>query len=293
MLLGLGNSLTKGGNVIGSLDPDAKTYIAAVEAADGQTLESGVKKAYNTFVKGCKSDGIWDAIKASCVMAGARTLSGALVPLKGTAPTNFNFVSGDYNRQTGLVGDGSTKYLDSNRNVNVDPRDNFHQSVYASAVATTGSYIGSGGVSGGSSQISISASDPTAIGWRVRNGAGVTVAGTNINGLIAQGRSNSTTISTRTNRTSASIAQASEIPFNGNSLVFARLSGGVVGLYSIVRLAFYSIGESLDLSKLDSRVDRLVAELAFNINTGLDGSIYDIDTLKYINAGYAAGGTLS
>jgi hypothetical protein len=76
-------------------------------------------------------------------------------------------------------------------------------------------------------------------------------------------------------------------------LVFARLSGGVVGLYSIVRLAFYSIGESLDLSKLDSRVDRLVAELAFNINTGLDGSIYDIDTLKYINAGYAAGGTLS
>jgi hypothetical protein len=31
----------------------------------------------------------------------------------GTAPTNNNFVDADYNRETGLVGNGSTKYLDS------------------------------------------------------------------------------------------------------------------------------------------------------------------------------------
>jgi hypothetical protein len=56
------------------------------------------------------------AIKASCILAGARTLAGALVPLAGAAPTNVGpFVSGDYNRKTGLVGDGSTKYLNSNR----------------------------------------------------------------------------------------------------------------------------------------------------------------------------------
>jgi hypothetical protein len=97
-------------------DVDAIAYIAAVEVADAEPLELGVKRSINAFVKGCKADGIWDAIKASCIMAGARTLAGALVPLKGTAPTNFNFVSGDYNRKTGLVGDGSTKYLDSNRN---------------------------------------------------------------------------------------------------------------------------------------------------------------------------------
>jgi hypothetical protein len=107
----------------GVTDPDAGAYIAAVEAADGQLLEFGVGKAINDFVVGCKQDKIWDAIKASCILAGARTLNGALVPLAGTAPTNFNFVSGDYNRKTGLVGDGSSKYLNSNRNNNADPQD--------------------------------------------------------------------------------------------------------------------------------------------------------------------------
>jgi len=92
-----------------SYDADATTYFAAVEAADGQSLESGVKTAINDFIVGCKADGTWSALKASCILAGARTLSGALVPLAGTAPTNYNFVSGDYNRKTGLVGNGYSK----------------------------------------------------------------------------------------------------------------------------------------------------------------------------------------
>jgi hypothetical protein len=97
-----------------AFDADAQAYITAVETADRQALEAGVRTAINDFVVGCKADGIWDAIKASCIMAGARTLTGALVPLKGTAPTNYNFVPGDYNRKTGLVGDGSSKNLNSN-----------------------------------------------------------------------------------------------------------------------------------------------------------------------------------
>jgi len=84
-------------------DADASTYIEAVEVADGQALETGVRYAINDFVIGCKQDGIWDAIKASCIMAGARTLDGALVPLVGTAPTNYNFVAGDYNRELSLI----------------------------------------------------------------------------------------------------------------------------------------------------------------------------------------------
>jgi hypothetical protein len=47
----------------------------------------------NAFVKGCKADGIWSAIKASCILAGADTLAGALVPLVGAAPTNFNITN--------------------------------------------------------------------------------------------------------------------------------------------------------------------------------------------------------
>jgi hypothetical protein len=81
-----------------------RAYIAAVETADGQALEPAIRTAYDQFIRGCKADGIWDAIKASCILSGARSLSGALVPLKGSAPTNNNFVSGDYVRTTGLVG---------------------------------------------------------------------------------------------------------------------------------------------------------------------------------------------
>ena len=77
-------------------DTDAGNYIQAVEgpAGDNQVLEPAVRQAINNFVVGCKQDGIWSAIKASCILAGARTLNGALVPLVGTAPTNNNFVSG-------------------------------------------------------------------------------------------------------------------------------------------------------------------------------------------------------
>jgi hypothetical protein len=94
-------------------DADAVAYIAAVEAADGQALEAATRMAINSFVKGCKADGIWPAIKASCILAGARTLAGALIPLVGTAPTNVGglFVDGDYNRKTGLKGGTGPKYL--------------------------------------------------------------------------------------------------------------------------------------------------------------------------------------
>ena len=128
--------LTLAKTYVGIDDADAAAYIAAVEAADQQSLEIPVQVAIHSFVKGCKTDGIWPAIKASCILAGARTLNGALIPLVGPAPTNNNFVAGDYDRETGLVGDGSTKYLDSNRASNADPQDNIHQACFVSNLPT-------------------------------------------------------------------------------------------------------------------------------------------------------------
>ena len=100
-----------------TFDPDAEAYITAVETADGEALEAGVKDAINDFVVGCKLAEVWGDIEQCFPMAGARTLSGCLVPLKGPAPTNFNFVSDDYDRKTGLLGDGSTKYINTNRRI--------------------------------------------------------------------------------------------------------------------------------------------------------------------------------
>lgn len=125
------------------LDPDAAVYIDRVEAADGQSLEEGVNIAYSTFVSGCKTDGIWDAIKASCILAGARTLDGALVPLVGTAPTNFNFASGDYDRKTGLKGNGLSKRVDTNYKISYSlTGENLHLGVVGTELLNTGRPLG-------------------------------------------------------------------------------------------------------------------------------------------------------
>jgi hypothetical protein len=230
-------------------DTDAQVYISAVEAADGQGLEDGVKNAINTFVIGCKSDGIWTAIKASCILAGARTLTGALVPLMGTAPTNFNFVSGDYDRKTGLVGNGSTKYLDSNRNNNADPQNNQHLSVHAGTLGLSVALSGlTGSAATGISHIGLGA-------VRSRNAIPLGVAmQTGFNGIS---RNNSANYQQRVAASTATLTQASETPANQN---LALLRTDV--FYGTHRIAFYSIGESLDLALLDARVTTLINAFA-------------------------------
>jgi hypothetical protein len=249
------------GTQTGGLDPDAKAYILAVEAADGQALEAGVKNAYNTFVKGCKSDGIWDAIKASCIMAGARTLSGALVPLRGVVPTNFNFVSGDYNRKTGLVGNGSTKYLNSNRNNNADPQDSRHVSIYASTISTgtTLAYFGGDAVSGSTQFLDTTAT--TRIGYRLNSSTAVSTNIAPSIGFIGVNRPSSSTTALRNAGTTTSASNTSATPTSFNLLIYRRTN--TVGVdYANARMAFYSIGEAVDLAKLDSRVTTLISSIA-------------------------------
>lgn len=232
-------------------DSDAKAYINAVRTADGgQYMEAAVQRAIDNFVKGCKSDGIWSAIKASCILMGARTLSGALTPLVGAAPTNNGpFVSGDYNRETGLIGNASSKYLDTNRNNNADPQNSQHMSVYVSQARTNGThYIGF------SSTDIISAAVGSAI--RSRGVFDAAVDGSQT-GLLAFSRSSSTAWQYRIGGTTTTgLTTASSSPASGNVFVYARNFSGAAGFVN-PRMVFYSIGESLDLALLDSRVTTL------------------------------------
>ena len=238
-----------------ALDPDAAAYIAAVEAADTQALEPAVRAAINDFVVGCKADGIWNAIKASCILAGARTLTGALVPLVGAAPTNFNFVSGDYNRKTGLVGNGSTKYLDSNRNNNADPQDSNHNAVFATAASTsTGRIISAGAVEPGVNSIVTFTPPPYASRNRSSASFSHPSASTSGTGLMGTSRQSSSEYVFQVSGNSATLLGASQTPLNANILIYQ--GGG--SFYSNARIAFYSIGESLDLALLDARVTALI-----------------------------------
>jgi hypothetical protein len=240
-------------------DPDAQAYLQAVEVADNQALEQGVQQAVNQFVIGCKADGIWTAIKASCILAGARTLSGALVPLAGTAPTNNNFVSGDYNRKTGLVGDGSTKYLNSNRNNNADPRDNNHNAVYITTLSgNSQAYLGVGTTEVGVNNLLIGSADIILTRSRNGNNGLGNSAATHVEGLYAHSRAASTGYTARIGGVNYTNTQGSQSSFDGNLLVFARGTTASPQNLSAGRLAFYSIGESLDLALLDARVTDLI-----------------------------------
>ena len=222
----------------GMTDADAIAYVNAVEAADGQLLEFGVGKAINDFVVGCKLDNTWSAIKASCILAGARTLAGALIPLVGTAPTST--LTGTYSRKTGITAGGS---LDANRNNNTDPQDNQHISAYINDTGPIGTaYLAAGtGSSGGTS---LRRQGGPVLETSSRSATLSTTSPYNI-GFMGISRSSSADYIARSGASSRTITVASQTPFNGNFTSFGRI-------------AFYSIGESLDLALLDARVSALI-----------------------------------
>jgi|DEB0MinimDraft_6_1074348.scaffolds.fasta_scaffold10870_1 hypothetical protein len=236
-----------------SFDSDASTYIDAVETADGQALETGVRVAINDFVLGCKQDGIWNAIKASCILAGARTLDGALVPLVGGGPTNNNFVSADYDRKTGLNKDANGKYLASGRFTIEDPQNDCHASVFGDPGSNYGGLIGAG--SNSAVVRSIQTVSSTLVSLKCNNATYQGVA--NSFGLIGVSRSSASSFLARAGGTNTTFNEASASVSNLEIDVFKRGSVNTTR----TRLSFYSVGESLDLAKLDTRVSNLITAI--------------------------------
>jgi hypothetical protein len=245
-------------------DPDAADYFARIVSA-GSTISANNQSAVNAFIVGCKADGIWTAIKAACFLAGPDDLTGALVPLVGTAPTNVggNFVSGDYNRVTGLKGNGATKSLDANRNTNADPQNNHHFAAYATTPTnTTCGVIGgrSSSVNAGTKQLNWIAT--TGAEFRACSGTSSVVTPTLPSaGLYAASRSNSTGFSARVPSSTSAITLASDGLDGASFFIFARNTSGTALIHSDWRLSFYSIGESLDLAALDARLATYMASI--------------------------------
>jgi hypothetical protein len=250
---------------LSAYDPDATIYINNVEAADGQALEETTKNAINAFVVGCKSDNIWDAIKSSCILAGARTLNGALVPLKGVAPTNNFFISSDYNRATGLLGDGSSKYLNTNRNNNADPQNNNHQTTYLTSFNPTSAVETVMGFSNASigytAIIYVRADGSLRLFNRSSSGTIVVFSSVTYPQFMGTSRSISTSFSRIVNNTLTTQNITTQTLSNFPIFVFASSStpNGIPSQYSKSRIAFYSIGENLNLSLYKTRIDTLMS----------------------------------
>jgi hypothetical protein len=249
-------------------DTDAGNYIQAVEAADGEALEYDTRQAINNFVIGCKQDGTWSAIKSSCILSGAQTLDGALVPLVGTAPTSFNFLSDNYDRLTGLQGNGASRYLDSNRNNNADPQNSNHNAVWISTYTSDDQYLlGSGSTTGNNFLLARN----SAAFFRNRfdgdsNGESFAATGSQFSGgLFGMSRSSSSSVNVTYKQNAGQVflsnSETSATPASANVTIFKQSTA-----YSGARLAFYSIGESLDLALLNARVTDLITAFGVAIS---------------------------
>ena len=244
-------------------DSDCLTYLAAVAAADGAGVEVGVAMAVDEFFRDTKASGVFSALKASCILAGARTLAGALVPVVGDAPTNVanGFVEGDYSRTAGLTGDGATTYLDSGRAGNADPQNDQHMSVYHSAIGDPGGgSLGSGAGVGGATNLAAGATGQYGSRHRSANfyGSGVTPSA----GFFGASRESSSAYVMRYDGVNDAVSIASQTPYPNTYFVFARNdSSPGLEAFSNSTIAYYSIGTSLSLEALDTAVTNLLTAI--------------------------------
>lgn len=263
--------------LVRSYDADAATYISAVETADAQTLELPIKEAINEFVINCKITGIWSAIQSCVLLCGPRTQSGAVVPLKGTAPTLTSFI-GDYNRETGLLRTSGT--FATGRFGNSDDQNSKHVAVFpsfidlGSSVSNSRSLIANNSTSGGT----ILTATSLGINARVNSASNVLtnqrVFANNMIGVSVQDSSNAQVLY------NSIVNSATNITTTPDSAQIILYGGG--GLTSSSsRIAFYSIGSNLDLQILE----RLLKIYLYKISRYLDStySILDTDAAAYVS----------
>ena len=241
---------------------------ADVSAGNTQGLEQGVTDALSGFLKDYVATG-WlgvsgnvisqaaSVIKAMPIMAGARTIPGCIVPVVGPAPTNIGFVSGDYDRKTGLLG-GGTKRLDSNRNSNADPQNSYHNFLNVTQHTTaTAVYMGCGPATNENGATNIGRAS-TLLFSRNRSAANGGATFSSALGLFGTTRQASASFTAYT-PASATLAISSQTPFAGNIFVFSSSNGA---LPAAIRANYYSIGEYVDGALMSSKVATLMSALA-------------------------------
>lgn len=272
-----------------SYDGDAQNYFNIVESISDFNLASiqpwltpdYVKYWINDFIIALKSTGNWDDINSAVLLRGPRTLNGALIALKGVSPTNLNFIESDYNGQTGLKGDGSTKYLDSNLNSSIVFSLSLnHLTCHISEADTlTGTAVGLIGttVSAAGSFVNIHIETDNFV--KIQSMAGTVnntaISGRPLTGFIGINRQGSSSYN-RVIGSSNSTYGSSVSQVNGVSITPDEIEVYRVGLkgYTDARLSWYSIGRAVNIDTIRACYDKL--NYVFNNNTTYSGTIRSI-----------------
>jgi hypothetical protein len=114
MILGINGIVA---SQIAQVDPDAAAFFARVTAAGG-SLSATEKQAVNQLVLDLKANGLWTPMKAIYPMVGASAAACAQ-NLKSSSFTG-TFTSGWTFASTGVTPNGTSAYMDTNFNPNVN-----------------------------------------------------------------------------------------------------------------------------------------------------------------------------
>ena len=253
--------------------------VTAADVAAGNTsgLELGVTDAISSFLQdlvsisylGISGNVISQAastIKQYIVHAGARTLSGALVPIVGPAPTNVGFLAPDYNRKTGLKGN-AVKYLNTNTAPNSVAQNNAHLSVYITQAAATNNtkYMGSQNASNNAMRL---IDNIGTLGANINSSSGYFAPANSSQrtGLIgasvnpAQAAANQ--MSVRFNSATITAGNTINSTLSLNMFVFARNLNGSPNQGTDARISAWTFGQSLALNLIEDRIITLTNSLS-------------------------------
>jgi hypothetical protein len=245
-------------------DLDARRYVQAVQAADGQPLEPAVMRAMNALIAGIKADhGSLGVFNQLCLLAGPRTIAGGMVPAAGTAPTAINFVSGDINRQTGWIGDGTTKAIDTGIAGNTLAQNNAAAFIWVTTAGTTNVarvLIGDSLSTGGTVLSTIVSNSLIRIRNQSTTFDNIATAGTTT-GFKGVSRAASGSYVARMDGANSTVTRTSEAPASTRLAVYA-IDGSAPASRWDGRMAAWGLSSAITHSLIEARLSTYLAALA-------------------------------
>jgi len=242
-------------SISGGFDADAQAYFDRVTTAGG-TLTTTEKTAVNQLVIDLKANSLWTPMKAVYPMVGSSAAACAQ-NLKSSSFTG-TFTSGWTFASTGVTGNGTSAYMDTNYAQVSGDTDNQHISIYSRT--DLNSVIADMGVASGIKETNILSRLSNQFYFRMQGPNATTVSSSNSLGFFMANRISSTQVKGIKNSTINTISNTSNGIITSLNIYFAAQNfNGSAANYSAREYAFSSIGQGL--------TDTQAAALYTNIQT--------------------------
>lgn len=245
---------------------ESKDFLANINAAGGGIrMESLV--SCDRFIRSCMAAGIWTKLIEVYPLCG-NDLTSALVKLKYTSNpllTSVNFVAADFTERgtnAGIVGNGSTKYLNTNFPQNGLPNA-AHMSLYMRTPESVGSFRYWFQANTATDWASLGTTNGTN-SQALLGGSSIAAAGLNnpTAGFYYTDRSSNSLIELYYNNVFAASNNGVTIPNYGNVNLFALArnnnNSGPVG-WTAQRFSFFSVGATMTANERTAFYNAVVA----------------------------------